>query len=186
MRERAPGPAGDPGRRAPRVGAAALGAPLDLIDRRARGGAVRGEARGALQHRREGDEAAFALLIEPYRRALHVHCYRMLGSLHDADDASQETLLRAWRHLGSFQPRSALSAWLYRIATNVCLTLLQRRKQLPLPPEDVVRERWNIRHMNTGADHSPALPHGTQRQRNESTDRRVDDRGVELHRRKVF
>ena len=56
----------------------------------------------------------------------------MLGSLHDADDASQETLLRAWRHLGSFQPRSALSAWLYRIATNVCLTLLQRRKQLPL------------------------------------------------------
>lgn len=78
------------------------------------------------------DEQAFALLIEPHRRALHLHCYRMLGSLHDADDALQETLLRAWRGSDSYEPRALLSAWLHTIATNVCLTAIARRRAQPV------------------------------------------------------
>jgi RNA polymerase sigma-70 factor (ECF subfamily) len=78
------------------------------------------------------DEQAFALLIEPHRRALHLHCYRMLGSLHDADDALQETLLRAWRGSESYEPRARLSAWLHTIATNVCLTAIARRNAQPV------------------------------------------------------
>jgi RNA polymerase sigma-70 factor (ECF subfamily) len=74
-----------------------------------------------------GDEQAFVQLTSPHRRALHVHLYRMLGSLHDADDALQETLLRAWRGLGGYEPRAALSTWLHRIATNVALRMIERR-----------------------------------------------------------
>jgi RNA polymerase sigma-70 factor, ECF subfamily len=74
-----------------------------------------------------GDEQAFVQLTAPLRRKLHAHCYRMLGSVHDADDALQETMLRAWRGIGRFEPRAELSSWLYRIATNVCLRMIEQR-----------------------------------------------------------
>ena len=80
-----------------------------------------------------GDEGAFAELVQPHRRPLHAHCYRMLGSLQDAEDAVQETLLRAWRNLSSFQGRSSLRTWLYTIATNVCLRAIERRPSRVLP-----------------------------------------------------
>jgi RNA polymerase sigma-70 factor, ECF subfamily len=78
------------------------------------------------------DEQAFALLIEPHRRSLHLHCYRMLGSLHDADDALQETMLRAWRGSDRYEPRAQLGTWLHAIATNVCLTAIARRRTQPV------------------------------------------------------
>ena len=75
------------------------------------------------------DTATFEQLVEQHRRPLHAHCYRMLGSLQDAEDALQETLLAAWRGLDRFEGRSSVRTWLYRIATNACLRLAERRPQ---------------------------------------------------------
>ena len=80
-----------------------------------------------------GDQDAFRRLVEPPRAALQAHCYRMLGSVHDAEDALQDALLRAWRGLCAFDGRSALLPWLYRITTNACLDALARRRRRVLP-----------------------------------------------------
>jgi RNA polymerase sigma-70 factor (TIGR02960 family) len=99
----------------------------------------------ALSRARAGDEDAFQELVEPYRKELQLHCYRILGTLQDAEDQLQETLLAAWRGLGSFEGRASLRAWLYRIATNRCLNMLRDRKRRPQevrmvdPPEPTRR-----------------------------------------------
>jgi RNA polymerase sigma-70 factor (TIGR02960 family) len=80
---------------------------------------------------RAGDGDAFRALTEPHRRELQVHCYRMLGSLQDAEDALQDTLLAAWRGLGGFEGRASIRTWLYRIATNRCLNTLRSASRRP-------------------------------------------------------
>jgi RNA polymerase sigma-70 factor, ECF subfamily len=87
---------------------------------------------------RAGDHAAFTALLAPHRRALHVHCYRMLGSLDDADDALQEAQLLAWRGLDTFAGRAPLRHWLYRISTTTCLKMIRARGRVPLPAGDLV------------------------------------------------
>jgi len=82
---------------------------------------------------RDADESSFAELIEPYRRELHAHCYRMLGSVHDADDALQEALLGAWKGRSGFEGRSSLRSWLYTIATHASLRILAERRRRELP-----------------------------------------------------
>src|SRR5258708_2426126 len=86
---------------------------------------------------RAGDGDAFRELTEPHRRELQVHCYRMLGSIQDAEDALQDTLLDAWQGLAGFQGRASLRTWLYRIATNRCLNALRSASRRPA-------QEWNI------------------------------------------
>src|SRR5438093_9145665 len=91
------------------------------------------QERNLLEAARGGDQDAYGRLLETYRAQLHAHCYRMLGSVHDAEDALQETLLRAWRGLARFEGRSSLRSWLYAIATNACLKAIERRPRRVLP-----------------------------------------------------
>jgi len=93
----------------------------------------------------EGDEAAFSELVEPHRAELRAHCYRMLGSLHDAEDALQDALLRAWRGLSGFEGRSSVRSWLYSIATNTALDITRHRSRRELP-----------------VDFGPAAQHGAE------------------------
>ena len=104
----------------------------------------------SIERARAGDERAFATLVEPHRRELQLHCYRMLGTQQDAEDLVQETLLAAWRGLGGFEERASLRAWLYRIATNRCLNALRERGRRPVveetpmapPPSRYVEPSW--------------------------------------------
>jgi RNA polymerase sigma-70 factor, ECF subfamily len=84
---------------------------------------------------RAGDQGAFEKLVEPYRREILVHCYRILGSFEDAEDISQEVLVRVWKHLASFEGRSSLRTWLYKVATNACLDALDSRRVRGLSKE---------------------------------------------------
>jgi RNA polymerase sigma-70 factor (ECF subfamily) len=88
-------------------------------------------AEATLARARAGDEEAFRELTDPHRRELQVHCYRILGSLQDAEDLVQETLLAAWRGLEAFEGRASVRSWLYRIATNRCLNALRARSRRP-------------------------------------------------------
>ncbi|WP_236647399.1 MULTISPECIES: sigma-70 family RNA polymerase sigma factor [Micromonospora] len=88
----------------------------------------------ALVRARAGDGEAFRELTEPYRREIQLHCYRILGSVQDAEDMVQETLLAAWRGLEGFEERASMRAWLYRIATNRCLNVLRDTGRRPQPP----------------------------------------------------
>src|SRR5882724_10697888 len=104
----------------------------------------------SIEQAKAGDERAFAALVEPHRHELQLHCYRMLGSLQDAEDLVQETLLAAWRGLAGFEERASLRAWLYRIATNRCLNALRERGRRPAveetfmapPPTRYVEPSW--------------------------------------------
>src|SRR5947208_14661468 len=93
-----------------------------------------GVSEGGLSNLRSGDESAFRELVEPYRRQLHLHCYRILGSLQDAEDIVQETLLAAWRGLSRLEERASLRPWLHRIATNRCRDALPDPRAQPQEP----------------------------------------------------
>ena len=88
---------------------------------------LRTDEAAVLAAARDGDAAAFGRLVERHRRELHRHCARLLGSAHEADDAVQDTFLRAWLRLSTYEGRASLRSWLYRIATNVCYDALSRR-----------------------------------------------------------
>ena len=99
-----------------------------------------------LDRARSGDAAAFEQLVGPYRHEMQVHCYRMLGSVADAEDALQETLTAAWRGLGGYQGRAGMRTWLYRIATSRCLNMLRAASRRPQ-----ASPRW----LATGSARSP-------------------------------
>src|SRR6266566_3386888 len=131
-----------------------------------------------LEAARSGREEAFAQLVEPYRAQLHAHCYRMLGSVHDADDAVQEALLRAWRGLARFEGRSSLRTWLYTVGTRTCLDLAGARGKRALPvdlgpsSERAVLDQlprtdiaWLGPYPDAGLPHDPAGPEARYEQR---------------------
>ncbi|MBV9354384.1 MAG: sigma-70 family RNA polymerase sigma factor [Chloroflexi bacterium] len=97
-----------------------------------------------IERARAGDEGAFRALVDAHRQELHLHCYRMLGSFHDAEDALQETLIAAWRGLPAFEGRSSIGTWLYQVATNRCLNMLRSsraraREEGPMRPTGLPR-----------------------------------------------
>ena len=94
---------------------------------------ARGDEQALLRQAAAGDERAFGELVEPYRAQLRSHCYRMLGSLHDADDALQDAMLRAWRGMAGFEGRGSVRSWLYSIATNAAVDITRHRSRRELP-----------------------------------------------------
>jgi RNA polymerase sigma-70 factor (ECF subfamily) len=127
---------------------------------------------------RAGDDAAFTRLVAPLRRELHAHCYRMLGSNHDADDSLQEALLRAWRGLSRFEGRGSLRSWLYTVATRTCLDLLRSRQRRALPVDlspasdhtvvdaaPLTDVAWLEPYPDRGLGQAPASPHARYEQR---------------------
>jgi RNA polymerase sigma-70 factor (ECF subfamily) len=133
-----------------------------------------------LEAARDGDETAFERLVEPHRAQLHAHCYRMLGSVHDAEDALQEALLRAWRGLPRFEGRSSLKSWLYTIGTNTALNSIEKRPKrvLPIdygpaadphegPGEPIVESVWVEPYPDEtlGVEDGPAAPEARYEQR---------------------
>lgn len=127
---------------------------------------------------RGGNNAAFTRLVEPLRRELHAHCYRMLGSTHDADDALQDALLRAWRGLARFEGRSSLRSWLYSVATRTCLDTIEHRGKRALPIDlgpssdlavlgdaPMTEVAWLAPYPDSGLTHGPAAPDARYEQR---------------------
>lgn len=139
---------------------------------------LRGDADTDLALARHGDDDAFARLVTPLRRELHAHCYRMLGSTHDADDALQDALLRAWRGLARFEGRGSLRSWLYTVATRTCLDLVESRSRRALPVDlgpssdqvvmdDVARTdvAWLGPYPDAGLSDNPTAPSARYEQR---------------------
>jgi len=131
-----------------------------------------------LARARGGDDAAFTRLLEPLRRELHAHCYRMLGSTYDADDALQDALLRAWKGLPRFEGRSSLRSWLYTVATRTCLDAVASRGRRALPVDlgpssdravagatPVTDVAWLSPYPDTGLAAGPAAPDARYEQR---------------------
>ena len=127
---------------------------------------------------RNGDAAAFTRLLEPLRPELHAHCYRMLGSTHDADDALQDALLRAWKGLPRFEGRSSLRSWLYTVATRTCLDAVASRGRRALPVDlgpssdravvgsaPLTDVAWLSPYPDTGLAPGPAAPEARYEQR---------------------